>query len=201
MPRHLRAIPLRGRGPNQPRRNRFLLLSHPLSSRVKPREPWPQTTRLPCGSGPRFPSRHTIGGHMFGLTHNDHRGFSLVELLVASGIVAGLALIFAQSFTNQSKAFRSLAQSGDFNSLVNLISMALGNSTLCPQILQADTSGTLAEPPQNWVTEVSGTHAIVSQPAGIPIARLADGPTVIATTETAPGNSSLVDGLDPRVFR
>ena len=86
-----------------------------------------------------------------GKIRNDRRsslsdeGFSLVEVLLAAGLMGAVILTVASSIQFQSRATRSVAQDNSFDSLVTLTKMALRNPKTCAASLQ-DNAGTQVVP-------------------------------------------------------
>lgn len=67
------------------------------------------------------------------------RGFSIVEVLVASGIMAVIAMGFASYMTNQNKEFKALAETLSSQDLTKSMIGALAKGDVCHYILSTKT--------------------------------------------------------------
>lgn len=72
---------------------------------------------------------------MKALRNTGNRGFGLIEVLIAAGLLAGLGLAVSQLLSGTLRGTKNIQSKSDFESLVGSIKLVLGNNTLCASSL------------------------------------------------------------------
>ncbi|MBY0415323.1 MAG: tail fiber domain-containing protein, partial [Bdellovibrionales bacterium] len=94
------------------------------------------------------------------IKHNN--GFSIVELLIVVGGLAGLALVSMSVTKMNTKSTAKFGQDSDIQSIVNELAGELSNPTKCTTAL----SGSNAQTSTNTISNINGKYYIVSDTNG-----------------------------------